>query len=179
VARDADAPRMPVAVYSGILLNLYTNALKAILAVKSTRTEQKILIHAYNDGKTHIVDVMDTGIGIPPNIRKRVWDPLFTTTSSDDNPFGAGMGLGLSLVKALVESRKGRVVYPHVRIPTPCMNFGSVVLGLAADHLGDKAFSAILKLSRGAQLLKWQANCGALQRSFAGNVYLPSYHWYE
>jgi signal transduction histidine kinase len=109
VAREVDAPKMPVAVYSGILLNLYTNALKAILAVSSPKTEQKILFQAHNDRKMHIIEVMDTGIGIPPNMQKRVWDPLFTTTSSDDNPLGAGMGLGLSLVKSLVESRGGRV----------------------------------------------------------------------
>jgi signal transduction histidine kinase len=109
IDRGLDAPRMPVAVYSGILLNLYTNALKAILAVASPQTRQRIVFRAQNEGRMHIIDVLDTGIGIPPNMRDRVFDPLFTTTSSADNPLGSGMGLGLSLVKSLVDSLKGKI----------------------------------------------------------------------
>jgi signal transduction histidine kinase len=109
IDRGLDAPRMPVAVYSGILLNLYTNALKAILAVASPQMRQRIVFRAQNEGRMHIIDVLDTGIGIPPNMRDRVFDPLFTTTSSADNPLGSGMGLGLSLVKSLVDSLKGKI----------------------------------------------------------------------
>ena len=109
IDRALDAPKMPVAVYSGILLNLYTNALKAILTVASPQTRQRIVFRAQNEGRLHIIEVLDTGIGIPPNMRKRVFDPLFTTTSSADNPLGSGMGLGLSLVKSLVDSLKGKI----------------------------------------------------------------------
>ena len=94
IDRGLDAPKMPVAVYSGILLNLYTNALKAILAVASPQTRQRIVFRAHNEGRMHIIDVLDTGVGIPPNMRKRVFDPLFTTTSSADNPLGSGMDSG-------------------------------------------------------------------------------------
>jgi signal transduction histidine kinase len=110
IDNSVQAPRMPIAVYSGVLLNLYTNALKAILAAENRHNSSRIVFRAENVGKWHIIDVLDTGIGIPPNLRKRVWDPLFTTTSRLNNPLGSGMGLGLSLVKQLVEQMKGRAL---------------------------------------------------------------------
>ena len=100
---------MPVTVYSGVLLNLYTNALKAILAAKSQKGTSQIIFRGHNDEKWHVVEVLDTGVGIPPTIRNRIWDPMFTTTSRVDNPLGSGMGLGLTLVKQLVEQVGGRI----------------------------------------------------------------------
>ena len=109
VAFDVDVPAMPVTVYSGILLNLYTNALKAIIAAKTTAAQQRIVFRGWNDSKWHTIEVLDTGIGIPPNLRKRIWNPLFTTTSRLNNPLGSGMGLGLSLVKQLIMQVGGRI----------------------------------------------------------------------
>ncbi len=109
IDNSLEAPRMPVTVYSGILLNLYTNALKAIVAAPSSEKSSKILFRAENEERWHILEVLDTGIGIPPNLRDRVWDPLFTTTSRLNNPLGSGMGLGLSLVRQLVEQTGGHV----------------------------------------------------------------------
>lgn len=102
-------PKMPITVYSGILLNLYTNAIKAILAGKAQRDNSKIVFRGWNDPKWHFVEVLDTGVGIPPNLRGRIWDPLFTTTSRLNNPLGSGMGLGLPLVKQLVTQIGGRI----------------------------------------------------------------------
>ena len=104
-----DVPAMPVTVYSGVLLNLYTNALKAILALKEFRSDARIVFRAWNDPRGHVVEVLDTGVGIPPDLRARIWDPLFTTTSRLDNPLGSGMGLGLTLARQLVTGLGGRI----------------------------------------------------------------------
>ncbi len=48
------------------------------------------------------VGVQDTGCGISASVIERVWDPFFTTKSD-------GMGIGLTLVKSLVEERGGQV----------------------------------------------------------------------
>lgn len=107
-ARDVLAPAVPVAMYSAVLLNLYTNATKAVIARDSDDVDPTILISAWNDQKNHYLSVQDSGVGIPAASQKRIWDPFFTTTSRINSPLGSGMGLGLSLVRDLVEREGGK-----------------------------------------------------------------------
>ena len=107
-ATDVMAPAVPIAMYSAVLLNLYTNAIKAVIARETDGVESRILISAWNDQKQHHLQVQDSGIGIPAASQKRIWDPFFTTTSRVNSPLGTGMGLGLSLVRDLVERQGGR-----------------------------------------------------------------------
>lgn len=106
---DCMSPKMSVAIYTGIALNLYTNALKAVVAENVDSKKPRIELRAWNEGSWHVLEVVDNGVGIPDDIRERIWDPLFTTTSNSYNPLGSGMGLGLSLVKRLVETIHGRI----------------------------------------------------------------------
>jgi signal transduction histidine kinase len=114
--RDVMVPPVPVAMYSAVLLNLYTNATKAVIARESNGQPPQILISAWNDQKNHHLSVQDTGVGIPPSSEKRIWDPFFTTTSRVNSPLGSGMGLGLSLVRQLVEREGGKA---NVAAPSP------------------------------------------------------------
>lgn len=103
-------PNIPVAAYSGILLNLYTNALKAVVGSSTSDRGRRITVKAWKEPKWHILEVADTGPGIPPQLRKRIWDPLFTTTSGGSgNPLGSGMGLGLSLIKEIAARFHGAI----------------------------------------------------------------------
>ena len=107
---DLSTPPLPVALYSGVLLNLYTNALKAIFGGQKSTGRPSIKIMAWNDSKYHVLEVADTGVGVPPNLRDRIWDPLYTTTSGGStNPLGSGMGLGLSLVRGLIKDIRGKI----------------------------------------------------------------------
>jgi signal transduction histidine kinase len=106
---DVHTPALSPPVYTGILLNLYTNALKAVLAVSSSIKNPKIAIRVWNEKGIHSLEVCDTGVGIPPGLEKRIWDPLYTTTSDSGNPLGSGMGLGLTLIKQVVEETGGKI----------------------------------------------------------------------
>lgn len=110
VVADADllAPLVPVSLYNGIALNLYTNSLKAVTA-RSGPGPRVIAFRAWNDHQWHFLEVSDTGIGIPAALHDRVFDALFTTTSGRRDPLGSGMGLGLALVRQGVTAFGGRV----------------------------------------------------------------------
>ncbi|MBD3668365.1 MAG: sensor histidine kinase [Kangiella sp.] len=110
IKKDMYAPELPIALYQGIMHNLLTNAIKALIYEHGK--ERKIKIMAWNESKKnkviHIIQVMDNGPGIPYAMQKRIWNPLFTTTS-ENNPLGSGMGLGLSLLKTVVNNYGGYI----------------------------------------------------------------------
>jgi len=54
------------------------------------------------------VRVMDTGIGIPPKERQKVFDAFYQVDSSSTREYG-GTGLGLSIVKRIVEAHGGTI----------------------------------------------------------------------
>ena len=51
-----------------------------------------------------MVEVSDTGVGIPPEIQDRIFDPFFTTKG-----VGKGTGLGLDIVKRLLKSHEADI----------------------------------------------------------------------
>jgi PAS domain S-box-containing protein len=89
---------------SQVLLNLTVNARDAMpnggLIVISTHLDD-----APNTGLPSIVlDVKDTGLGIPDDVRPYIFDPFFTTKEA-----GKGSGLGLSTVRHLVLKSRGSI----------------------------------------------------------------------
>jgi len=83
---------------SRIITNLVTNAKQA------QSDERKLIINV--DVEQHqrrvMVSVQDNGIGIPDNMYERIFEPNFTSKNS-------GMGLGLSMVRKMVEDYKGEI----------------------------------------------------------------------
>jgi signal transduction histidine kinase len=112
----ADLPRVQVigGDLNQIWMNLIDNAIDAV--PESGHVE----IAAERRLNRVIVSVIDDGPGVPPEIRERIFEPLFTT-----KPVGQGTGLGLDLARRLarrndgdieVESRPGRTAF-RVALP--------------------------------------------------------------
>ena len=106
VDENLEAPLVPVSLYNGVALNLYSNALKAVTA-KLDMNKGRIAFRAWNEGRWHFLEVSDNGIGIPSALRERVFEPLFNTTYAGSSPLGTGMGLGLAFVRRSVDAFGG------------------------------------------------------------------------
>jgi two-component system sensor histidine kinase FlrB len=89
----ANAPSLVSAV-----LNLATNALQAAAAAP---LNLELLARRTAAGRAQIV-VSDNGPGVPAHIRERIFEPFFTTRAR-------GNGIGLSIVKSVVEAQGGSV----------------------------------------------------------------------
>src|SRR5262245_40936707 len=79
-----------------MLLNLVLNALRV------TPAEGKIYLLAQTEGDDIGIVIRDTGPGIPSDTLPRIFDPLFSTSPE-------GCGLGLPIVKRVVESHAGTI----------------------------------------------------------------------
>jgi len=79
-----------------VLLNLLLNALQAI------DEKGSITVTLERKGDTAVVEVADNGRGISPDHLPHIFRPFFTTR-------GEGTGLGLSLVRRIVEDHQGRI----------------------------------------------------------------------
>ena len=75
-------------------------------AVKYTPSGGRVDVEIARDGECARLRVRDTGAGIPASERARIWDRLFR---GDKSRAERGLGLGLSLVKAIVEAHGGTV----------------------------------------------------------------------
>ena len=81
----------------------------------------KLTIHAYKEANDSIITVKDTGVGIPEDVKDKLFTPLFTTKSK-------GQGFGLAVVKRMTEALGGTVSFESqegkgttfiIRLPPP------------------------------------------------------------
>lgn len=80
------------------MYNLVNNAVQAM------PKGGKLTIEAHTTKDKVIISVKDTGVGIPEEVKPNLFTPLFTTKSK-------GQGLGLAVVKRLVEGLNGKVSF--------------------------------------------------------------------
>jgi len=86
-----------------VLFNLIRNAGQAI------EPPGRITVRAYAHDERVRIEIADTGSGIPPEKLGKIYDPFFTTKEP-----GKGTGLGLFIVRQIVERNKGRITVESV-----------------------------------------------------------------
>ncbi|MGB0369092.1 MAG: ATP-binding protein, partial [Flavobacteriales bacterium] len=86
------------------LLRVFNNLIKNGIQAVTDGTEPKISIGLKREENRWIASVKDNGSGIPEDLREKIFVPNFTTKSS-------GMGLGLAMVKNIVESVNGEISF--------------------------------------------------------------------
>lgn len=101
VPRNLTSPPMYLAEIHAILINILTNALKAV----RHQPERKILVQGGYRARQVVVQMMDTGRGLDIPAES-AFEP-FTTTSAPDPVLGEGTGLGLYVVRAILHSYNG------------------------------------------------------------------------
>ncbi|HPX18262.1 MAG TPA: ATP-binding protein [Deltaproteobacteria bacterium] len=101
---EIDAPQMNRAI-----VNLLENATTAVL--EGGNSQKKVSIRTSYDADVHIatLDISDTGPGIPPKVKERLFEPYFSTKRG-------GTGLGLVIVNRIVSDHNGFI---RVRDNTP------------------------------------------------------------
>jgi len=81
-----------------VWMNLMTNALYSL------ERSGTLTLRAFASGVCAVVEIQDSGPGIPPEIRDRIFDQFFTT-----KPEGEGLGLGLDICRQIVEAQRGSI----------------------------------------------------------------------
>ena len=83
---------------SQVFMNILMNAVQAM------ETRGVITVGTRRDKDRVIIDISDTGPGIPSEIQTRIFDPFFTT-----KPVGKGTGLGLSVTYNIIKMHNGEI----------------------------------------------------------------------
>jgi len=107
-------------LFSWVIENLVKNAVDAMEGVGT------LSAHISNDQNNLIIDIADTGKGIPKGNHKTVFEPGFTTKKR-------GWGLGLSLTKRIIESYHGGKIFVRKSEPGKGTTF-RIILKVYYEH---------------------------------------------
>jgi signal transduction histidine kinase len=99
-------PKVPVVrgQIEQILLNLVINARQAM------PRGGRLMLEVRENSVTQMAEVRicDTGVGIPPEQLRLIFEPFYTTKEPDEHGHG-GSGLGLSVCRQIIEQHQGRI----------------------------------------------------------------------
>jgi signal transduction histidine kinase len=101
--------------FQQVLLNLVLNAFDAMRDTPVSNRKVTIATEWNGDGAV-CASVRDHGVGIPEQARSRIFDPFFTTKTE-------GLGMGLAIVRSIIESHGGTMAVDNPNDGGACFNF--------------------------------------------------------
>jgi signal transduction histidine kinase len=91
-----------IACYPDELNQVWTNLIQN--AIQAMDAKGKMFIKVYEQDNHVVASFTDTGHGIPDEIKNKIFNAFFTT-----KPIGKGTGLGLDIVRKIIEKHKGKI----------------------------------------------------------------------
>jgi signal transduction histidine kinase len=98
IVKDYDRELPAVPAYPAELNQVWTNLIDN--AIDAMDGQGTLTVRTARDGEFALVEIGDTGPGVPPEVTRRIFEPFFTT-----KPVGQGTGLGLDLSWRVVVNR--------------------------------------------------------------------------
>lgn len=105
VSKFYDDKMSDIECYPGQLNQVFMNILNnGIQAIPEEKKDAEITIYTEEEADQVVVRLKDNGVGIPEDIKNRIWEPFFTT-----KPVGVGTGLGMSITFGIIEKHNGKI----------------------------------------------------------------------
>ncbi len=98
IERDYDPTLPRIAAFGSELNQVWTNLIDN--AVDAMAGTGRLTVRTVGDGPRILVEIVDSGPGIPPEVRSRIFEPFFTTKG-----VGEGTGLGLDISRRIIVER--------------------------------------------------------------------------
>jgi len=89
-----------------LFVNLLLNAAQAIPEGRASKNEVRVSVRELPGQSAAVVQIRDSGAGIPLEVQERIFQPFFTT-----KPIGQGTGLGLSVCRGIVTALGGEISF--------------------------------------------------------------------
>mgnify|MGYP000220727581 CR=1 FL=1 len=145
------------------LAQVFTNLLfNAEQVLRNISTARKVLIRVRGGAEGLLVSVRDNGPGMSQDVKRRIFEPLFTTKD-----VGAGTGIGLALCHRIVEAHGGRITVKSTpgggatfRVRLPALQ------GKASVVAADPAARIPRKLARRALVIDDEPDVGEIIGTF-------------
>ncbi|MGQ4650395.1 ATP-binding protein [Lyngbya aestuarii] len=100
---DKDYAEVPLILcYPEELNQVWTNLIHNAIQAMSNKGKLEIIVSEQDN--CIVVQVTDSGCGIPPEVQERIFEPFFTT-----KPAGEGSGLGLDIVRRIIDKHQGKI----------------------------------------------------------------------
>lgn len=105
VSKYYDENMKDIECYPGQLNQVFMNILNnGIQAIPEDRKDGEITIYTEELDEEVIIRLKDNGVGIPEDLKNRIWEPFFTTKE-----VGVGTGLGMSITYGIIEKHNGKI----------------------------------------------------------------------